>query len=99
MNIKKQETELKNLKAEFGKLDIELKNKSAWIEENLDSKDNFDLGCIYTIITASGNLTSIIVQSTAIYFTNGTTQYSTSSSNRKAVSIGWAVTKLLKCKL
>ena len=54
---------------------------------------------IYTLITTSGNLTTVCVQPATLYFMYSGASYTTSSGNRKANTTGWAVTRLIKCKV
>jgi hypothetical protein len=85
--------EIKALKAKIAELEKKL--ESQWEDEELDSKENFDLNCYYKIITGGWSCLSSAVSSASIYVYVGS-GYTISSSNRRACSSGWTVTKIQK---
>lgn len=88
------------LKNKIQELEEKLKNSSNFVEEDLDSKDNFDMNCIYKIQTNGGySLISTGVSLNTIQFNYSGTNYTTSSSNRRANTTGWTVTKMIKLKI
>jgi cell shape-determining protein MreC len=90
--------EIKALKTRIAELEQKLEQQ--WEEENLDSKENFDLNSIYMVITDSGYSAIVAtVNAGTIYFFVGGSNYSVSTSNRKTCSAGWAITKIHRKKL
>jgi hypothetical protein len=89
--------EIRALKAKIEDLEKKITVVDHWIDENLDSKDNFDTNCIYKIYTNSGKtLMSTAVAASNIYFFWGGSSYSITNSNRRSSTAGWAITKLQK---
>ena len=77
-----------------------MKPTAQWIEEDLDSKANFDIDYIYKINTANGwSLTSTGVSASTIHFNYGGTNYSTYAANRRANTRNWVVIKMMKFKV
>lgn len=77
-----------------------MKNVGQGIEEDLDSKANFDMDCMYKINTNGGwTLISTAVSAATIHFNYAGTNYSTSSSNKRSNTTGWVVTRMVKFRL
>ena len=95
-----QTKHLKELHNKIEQLQSKLKTTGQWIEEDLDSKANFDLDYIYRVNTTCAlSLMTVSVQAGNIYFMHGGASYNTGCSNRRATSAGWVINRMMKFKI
>ncbi len=88
------------LKTKIIELETQLKKIEHWEEEDLNSKANFDLNCIYKIDTSVGHSMIITgVTTTNIYFNYKGSSYNTAYTDRRAITAGWVITKMMKYKI
>lgn len=88
--------EIKNLKAKIAELEQKLEMQ--WEDENLDSKENFDLNCIYRVTAAGSGSFTPVVTSAYLYF-NVAGSYNIPATNRRSSTANWPITRIQKMRM